>query len=212
MTSKILAKVIRGDTVESVHRGHLIVMDGDGRIVSAVGDPSVVTFFRSASKPFQALPFITTGAADTFGYSEEEIALACASHSGEARHTRIAALMLERIGLSEAHLHCGTHLPFNDKEAERMQRAGEHPTQLHNNCSGKHAAMLALAKHIEADVATYELPENPVQQKILETVAQFAEMPIESIKIGIDGCVVPNFALPLHAMAKSFINLMRPGA
>ena len=212
MASKILAKVIRGDTVESVHRGHIVVMDGDGKIVSSIGDPAAVTFFRSASKPFQALPFITSGAADGFGYSEEEIALACASHSGEARHTRIAALMLERIGLSEAHLHCGTHLPFYEKEAERMQRAGEYPTPLHNNCSGKHAAMLALAKHIDADVATYELPENPVQQTILETVARLAEMPVASIKIGIDGCVAPNFALPLHAMAKSFINLIRPAA
>ena len=212
MSSKILAKVIRGETVESVHRGHIVVMDGEGRIVSSIGDPSAVTFFRSASKPFQALPFITSGAADAFGYSEEEIALACASHSGEARHTRIAALMLERVGFSEAHLHCGTHLPFYEKEAERMQRAGEYATQLHNNCSGKHAAMLALAKHIDADVATYELPENPVQQKILETVAQFAEMRVDKIKIGIDGCVAPNFALPLQAMAKSFINLMRPGA
>jgi len=212
MASKILAKVIRGDTVESVHRGHIVVMDGDGKIVSSVGDYSTVTFFRSASKPFQGLPFITSGAADAFGYSEEEIALACASHSGEARHTRIAALMLERIGLSEAHLHCGTHLPFYEKEAERMQRTGEYPTQLHNNCSGKHAAMLALAKHIDADIATYELPENPVQQTILKTVAQFAEMPVEAIKIGIDGCVAPNFALPLEAMAKSFVNLIRPAA
>jgi L-asparaginase II len=101
-------------------------------------------------------------------------------------------------------------LPFYEKEAERMLRAGEHATPLHNNCSGKHAAMLAVAKHIEADVNTYELLENPVQQKILETISQFSETPIAKIKIGTDGCVVPNFALPLHAMATSFINLMRP--
>lgn len=210
MASKVLARVIRGETVESVHRGHLIVIDGDGETVAAIGDPKAVTFFRSASKPFQAVPLITSGAADAFGFSEEEIALACASHSGEARHVRIAALMLERIGLNEAHLHCGTHLPFYEKEAERMLRVGEFATQLHNNCSGKHAGMLAVAKHIEADIATYEELENPVQQAILDAVSKFTEIPIDKIKIGIDGCAVPNFALPLYSMAKSFANLVKP--
>ena len=210
MASKVLAKVIRGDTVESVHRGHLIVMDGHGETILALGDPSAVTYFRSASKPFQAFPCITSGAADDFHFSEEEIALACASHSGESRHVRIARLMLERVGLTEAHLHCGAHLPFSEKESERMLRAGEHATALHNNCSGKHAAMLALAKHIGADVSTYELLENPVQQTILDAVAQFCELPPANIKIGIDGCVVPNFAMPLANMARGFMNLMRP--
>lgn len=210
MPPKVLAKVIRGETVESVHRGHLIIIDGDGNTNVSIGDPKAVTFFRSAAKPFQAIPCITSGAADAFGFSEEEIAMACASHSGESRHVRIVGLMLERAGLSEAHLHCGSHLPFYDKESERMLRAGEYATQLHNNCSGKHAAMLAFAKHIEADLNIYELLENPVQQKILETVSQFSEVPVGKIKIGIDGCVVPNFALPLHAMATSFMNLIRP--
>jgi L-asparaginase II len=210
MKSAILANVIRGETVESIHRGHLIAIDGTGERVLSVGSPDMVTFFRSACKPFQALPFITSGACDELGYSDEEIALACASHSGEARHVRIAQLMLERSGLSEAYLRCGTHLPFNEKEAERMQRAGEYPTQLHNNCSGKHAAMLACAKHIEADLATYEALENPVQQAILETISLFSEVPAKKIAIGIDGCAAPNFALPLSAMAKSFLNLIVP--
>jgi L-asparaginase II len=202
--------VIRGETVESVHRGHLIAIAGNGERVLSVGSPDMVTFFRSACKPFQALPFITSGACEELGYSDEEVALACASHSGEARHVRIAQLMLERAGLTEAYLRCGTHLPFNEKESERMQRAGEHPTQLHNNCSGKHAAMLAFAKHIDADLATYEALENPVQQAILETISLFSEVPVKKIKIGIDGCAAPNFALPLSAMAKSFLNLISP--
>jgi L-asparaginase II len=210
MKSSILANVIRGETVESVHCGHLIVIDGSGATILSLGSPDTVTFFRSACKAFQAIPFITSGAADELGYSEEEIALACSSHSGEARHVRVAQLMLERAGLSEAHLRCGTHLPFNEKEAERMQRAGEYPTQLHNNCSGKHAAMLAFAKHSGADLATYDLPENPVQLAILETIALFAEVPLSEIKIGIDGCAAPNFALPVSAMAKSFLNLISP--
>jgi L-asparaginase II len=210
MSSEILAKVIRGDTVESIHRGHLIVIDGEGQTIAQIGDPSTVTFFRSAAKPFQAMPFITSGAADAFGFSEEEIALACASHSGEVRHVRVAQLMLERIGLSESHLRCGTHLPFYEKEAERMQRAGEYPNQLHNNCSGKHAAMLAFAKHIDADIANYEAFDNPIQKAILTAVAQFAEVPEASIELAIDGCAAPNFALSVHAMARTFMNLITP--
>jgi L-asparaginase II len=210
MGSQVLANVIRGETVESVHRGHLIAIDGDGKVIRSIGSPSTVTYFRSASKAFQAMPFIVSGAADAFGYSEEEVALACASHSGEQQHVRIAKLMLERAEMTEAHLRCGTHLPFSEKESERMQREGEYPTQLHNNCSGKHAAMLAFAKHIGADVATYEHVDNPVQQEILTTVAQFAELPENEIAIGIDGCAAPNFAMPVAAMAKSFMNLMSP--
>src|SRR5688572_6173231 len=210
MTAKTLAKVFRGDTVESVHRGHLVALDGDGNTVVSIGDPKSVTFYRSAAKPFQALPFITSGAADAFGFSDEEIALACASHSGEARHVRIAQLMLERTGLSESYLRCGTHLPFNEKESERMLRAGEHPTQLHNNCSGKHAAMLATVKHTDGDTSTYDSPDNPVQQGILNTISLFAGVPVEKIKIGTDGCAAPNFALPLSAMAKCFLNLVSP--
>lgn len=210
MPPKVLVKVVRGETVESAHRGHLVAIDGNGETVLAVGDPRAVTYFRSASKPFQAMPCLTSGAADAFHFSEEEIAMACASHSGEPRHVRIVSLMLERTGLNEAHLHCGSHLPFYEKEAERMLRVGEYATQLHNNCSGKHAAMLAFAKHVEADVNSYELLENPVQQNILETVSRFTEIPVEKIKIGIDGCCAPNFAVPLYAMAKSFINLIRP--
>jgi L-asparaginase II len=210
MGSVILASVIRGETVESVHRGHLIAIDGNGKRILSVGDPEMTTFFRSACKAFQAMPFITSGACDELGYSEEEIALACASHSGESRHVRVAKLMLERAGLSEAYLRCGTHLPFNEKESERMLRAGEHPNQLHNNCSGKHAAMLALAKHIEADLATYDELDNPVQQSILKVVAQFCEVPLEDVRTGIDGCAAPNFAVPLSAMAKSFLNLISP--
>lgn len=210
MASKVLARVYRGDVVESVHRGHYVIIDGEGREVASEGSPKTVTFIRSAAKPFQVLPCLTSGAVDAAGFSEEEIALACASHSGEARHVRIAQLMLERIGLSEIHLRCGTHLPFYDKEAERMQRAGEFPTQLHNNCSGKHAAMLALAKHIGADITSYDAVDNPVQKEILNAVAAITEVPVAKIKTAIDGCAAPNFALPLSAMARGFMNLIKP--
>ena len=118
--------------------------------------------------------------------------------------------MLERIGLSEVHLRCGAHLPFYEKEAERMQRAGEFPNQLHNNCSGKHAGMLALARHLEADITEYDQIDSPVQQEILSAVARFAELPEKQIAIGIDGCGAPNFAMPVAAMATCFMNLISP--
>lgn len=210
MASEVIAKVIRGETVESVHRGHLIVLDGDGQTVLSAGDPSTVTFTRSAAKPFQAVPLLTSGAAEAFEFSDEEVALACGSHSGEGRHIRVVQLMLEHTGLSEAHLRCGAHLPFDEKEAERMQREGEHPTQLHNNCSGKHAGMLAVAKHLGEDLATYDDASHPVQLAILDAVSLLTGVAERDIAIAVDGCAAPNFALPLAAMARGFMSLIRP--
>ena len=208
--SVILAEVTRGETVESVHRGHLVIVDGEGKTIFSAGNPDIVTFIRSSGKAFQAMPCITSGAADHFGFTEEEIAMACASHSGETVHVQHAAAMLEKAGFTESDLKCGAHLPFNEAEAERMLRTGEQPTQLHNNCSGKHAAMLAFAKHIGADTTCYDSRQNPIQKSILKIMAEFAEYPADKIQIGIDGCAAPNFALPLSAMAKSFANLISP--
>jgi len=210
MPSEILANVIRGETIESIHRGHLMVIDGNDKVILSIGDPSTVTYFRSSAKAFQAIPFITSGAADAYSFTEDEIAMAVASHSGEAIHVEIVGRMLAKIGHSESDLRCGVHLPFYQKESDRMLAAGETPTQLHNNCSGKHAAMLAFAKHIGADIATYDSPENRIQKRILRCVADFAEVPEGQIAIGIDGCAAPNFALPVASMAKSFINLIAP--
>lgn len=210
MEPVILAKAVRGETVESIHRGHLIVVDGEGEVIASLGDPETVTFFRSSAKPFQALPFLTSGAADRYGFSEKEIALACGSHSGEVYHVETAAKMLEKIGLSETDLKCGAHLPFHEIRAEEMIKASEIPTQLHNNCSGKHAAMLGEARHIEADLTSYYLVENPVQKQILAVVSKFSDVPASDIKIGIDGCAAPNFALPVAAMARSFARLVYP--
>ncbi|MCB1023202.1 MAG: asparaginase [Acidobacteria bacterium] len=203
----ILAKVFRGETLESIHRGHIVAFDGEGNTILSVGEPETVTFWRSASKIFQAIPFITSGAADAFGFNEREIALACASHSGESFHTETAAEMLAKIGLDESDLRCGTHPPFDSKTANELIRSGEKPDQLHNNCSGKHAAMLAFAKHIGADPETYLSLDNPVQQEILRTTSIFSGVSANQIKLGIDGCSAPNFAVPISAMAKAFSRL-----
>lgn len=188
------------------------MIDGAGREIANFGDAETVAFIRSSAKPFQVLPFLLSGGAEKFGFDEKEIALACASHSGERMHTELAAKMLAKIGLSESDLRCGTHLPFNEKRAEEMIRAGEKPTQLHNNCSGKHSAMLAFAKLIGADLKTYDLIENPIQQAILEMISRFCETPKNEIPIAVDGCCAPNFALPVRAMARSFLKLVLPPA
>jgi L-asparaginase II len=210
MSSAILARVVRGETVESIHRGHFIVIDGDKNVVASAGDPETVTFYRSACKALQALPFVMSGGADRFGFNDDELALACASHSGEPMHVDVAARMLRKAGFTETDLRCGTHLPFSEKAAEELLRIGEKPSQLHNNCSGKHAAMLAFARHIDSDPSTYDSIDHPIQQEILKTVAMFAEVPVDSIAIGTDGCAVPNFAIPIDAMAHSFANLINP--
>lgn len=210
MEAEILAKVVRGETVESIHRGHLIVIEGNGKTVFTAGNPETVTFFRSSAKPFQTIPFLTSGAAAKFGFTEKEIALACGSHSGEKIHIETVLQMLEKIGLNEIDLNCGAHLPFNENSAEEIIKKGEKPTQLHNNCSGKHTAMLGFAKFCGADLKNYEKIENPVQASILKCVSDYTEIPQKDIKIGIDGCAAPNFAVPISGMAKSFAKLVFP--
>jgi L-asparaginase II len=210
MPPEILAEAIRGETVESIHRGHVIIVDGEGNTVASVGDPSTVTFLRSAAKPFQAMPCITSGAADAFRFTEEDVAMSIASHSGEPIHVGLAGGMLAKIGLVESDLRCGVHAPFNAKESERILREGGTFTQLHNNCSGKHAAMLALAKQIDAPIGDYDSPDSRVQKRILRCVSDFTGVPENEIAVGIDGCCVPNFAVPLSAMARSFANLVFP--
>lgn len=210
MTSEILAVVTRGETVESIHRGHLMIVDGDGKTIASLGEPATVTFWRSSAKSFQAIPFLTSGAAERFGFLDDEIALACGSHSGEEFHVETAGRMLEKGGFTENDLRCGAHTPFDEKRAKEMIRADEKPTQLHNNCSGKHAAMLAYAKHIGADTKTYEHIDNPVQQTILKCVSAFTDVTETEIKLGVDGCAAPNFAVPIAAMARAFVRLVFP--
>ncbi|MBE7515224.1 MAG: asparaginase [Chloracidobacterium sp.] len=208
MSADIIARVIRGNTVESIHRGHLLILDGARNVIASAGDIDTVVYYRSSAKAFQAIPLITSGAADAFGFTEAELALAAASHSGEAHHVEIAASMLAKAGFTEADLRCGSHLPFSQPDAHRLIAAGETPSQIYNNCSGKHAAMLAFARHIGADTADYDSPTNRIQKRILRCIAEFAEVSEESIAVGVDGCSAPNFALPLRSLAVSYLNLL----
>lgn len=205
-----LVEVWRGPIVESRHRGHLTAVDGSGHTVAALGSPETVTYVRSSGKPFQAVPVITSGAADRFGFTEQEIAIACGSHSGEAIHVDTVRSMLGKIGLDESALRCGVHEPFSAEVARALARSGHSPNVLQNNCSGKHTAMLALAVHVGAPTGTYDDWSNPVQQVIAKTVAQFSDVPIEKLAIGVDGCGVPVFGVSVRAMALMYARLASP--
>lgn len=205
-----LVEVWRGPIIESRHRGHLIAVDAAGLDICSLGSPQSVTYLRSSGKPFQALPVVASGAADRFGFTEREIAIACGSHNGESIHVEAVRSMLQKIGLDESALKCGTHEPYSVDVARELIRKGERPTPIQNNCSGKHAAMLALARHLNAATETYDEVANPVQQMILQTVSEFSDVPVDRIAIGIDGCAVPVFGISVRAMALMYARLVSP--
>src|SRR5258708_9699141 len=209
-TPASLVEVWRGPIVESRHRGHLTAVDGRGETIAALGLPETVTYVRSSGKPFQALPVIVSGAADRFGFTEQEIAIACGSHSGESIHVDAVRSMLAKIGLDESALKCGVHEPFSAEVARQLARNQTPPNVLQNNCSGKHAAMLALAVHIGALTGSYDDPRHPVQQAIAKTVAEFSDIPPDQIAIGVDGCGVPVFGMTVRAMALMYARLVAP--
>ncbi len=207
-----LVQVTRGAITESRHRGHVVAVEPGGKIVAILGAPETVTFLRSSAKPYQAIPLVASGAADRFGFSEKEIALACASHSGEPIHTEVAASILRKIGLGPEDLKCGIHEPFSPEVALELRDKGKKPHVLQNNCSGKHAGMLALALHLGAPTESYDQPGNPVQLAIGHTISQFSGVPIEDIAVGIDGCGVPVFGVTVRAMALMYARLVAPPA
>ncbi|HEX8285607.1 MAG TPA: asparaginase [Pyrinomonadaceae bacterium] len=205
-----LVEVRRGPIVESRHRGHVAAVDGEGRLVAHLGEPETVTYLRSSAKVFQTVPLVTSGAADRFGLTEAELAVACGSHSGEDLHAGVVAGLLEKIGLDESFLKCGVHDPFDRATTERLRRQGESPGVLRNNCSGKHAGLLALSLHLGAAPGAYDDPAGAVQQAILRAVAQFSGVPEAEIALGTDGCGVPVFGLPVRSMALMYARLVAP--
>ncbi|HZG52473.1 MAG TPA: asparaginase [Pyrinomonadaceae bacterium] len=205
-----LVEVTRGSITESRHRGHVVAVDGHGRIVAQLGAPETVTYLRSSAKPLQAVPLVSTGAADRFNFTSEEIAVACGSHSGEPLHEETVAAMLGKIGLSAGALKCGVHEPFDKEVAQELRRRGEKPRVLQNNCSGKHTGMLALALHLGGAPETYDQPDNPAQLAIAHTVAQFSGVPLDDIALGVDGCGVPVFGVSVRAMALMYARLVAP--
>lgn len=206
----VAVHVTRGDMIESRHRASFAVVDAEGRTVAAVGEIDAPVYPRSAIKPLQALPVVETGAADRFAMTGPELALACASHGGEPEHVATAAGVLARAGLSVADLACGAHLPYHVPSAHALIRAGEAPSALHNNCSGKHAAMLATVVHMSEAVRAYVAPEHPAQRRITRVYEEMCGVDLARAPRGTDGCSLPQIGIPLSALARGMARFGAP--
>ncbi|NMB55895.1 MAG: asparaginase [Leptolinea sp.] len=207
---KPVIEVTRGRIVESIHFGAAAVVDSQGKLLASFGNPGAVSFMRSSSKPFQALPFIEMGGAERFNFSSAEIGLICASHSGTDEHFDALTRLQSRIGITETDLMCGTHPPMHKPTAEALMLKGEKLTPNRHNCSGKHTGMLAYARLLGAPISTYLDLDSPVQQNILRTFSEMCEIPVEKVELGIDGCSAPTFAVPLYNAALGMARLSDP--
>lgn len=204
MRNPVLVEVTRGPRVESRHCGAVAVVDADGATVLALGDVARPVYPRSAVKPFQALPLIESGAAGRFGFGDEELALACASHGGEPAHVAVAERMLARAGLDVGALECGTHWPSHQPSAQALARSGAAPSALHNNCSGKHSGFLCVACAAGVDHHGYVGVSHPVQREVRAAIEDLTGMALPEDECGIDGCAIPTWAVPLTALAHGF--------
>lgn len=206
----VVVEVTRGDMVESRHRAAYAVCDGEGRVILSGGDYQRPVYARSALKPIQAIALVETGAAEAVGLSDAEIALACASHSGEPRHVKTVAAWLARLGLSESDLECGPQLPPHAASAADLLRAGQEPNQLHNNCSGKHAGFLTVAKHLGWETKGYIRLEHPMQQRLLGILESMTGLDLSDAAKGFDGCGIPVIGIPLGNLALAMARFADP--
>ena len=204
----ILIELTRGALVESVHTGALAIARPNGELVASIGDIHRPIFPRSATKAFQALPLLETGAADRYGFGNRELALACASHSGTPEHAALAASMLARAGRDVSALGCGEHVPMHDDSAYILRHAGQKPTALNNNCSGKHSGMIATCAHCGDPIENYLSLTHPHQIRIARALEDFTHTPMSAANSGIDGCSAPNWAIPLANLARGFATLI----
>jgi L-asparaginase II len=203
----LLVAVRRGALVESAHRGRAAICDPEGSILKAVGDAEGYAYARSSAKPFQAMPLVLSGAANTLGLTGEELAIACASHNAEESHLAAVRSVLKKAGLSEEDLQNGAHPPLYAPAAAELARSGEEPKAIHGNCSGKHAGMLAVCVHEGWETGSYRDPSHPLQRWILEVVARFCGLRSDEVVLGGDGCGVPAFGMPLKNLATGFARL-----
>ncbi|HEY4806017.1 MAG TPA: asparaginase [Paraburkholderia sp.] len=205
--SQPAVKVLRGDVIETTHVAHVAVVDAQGRLLYALGDPHRMTLVRSAAKPAQALAVVETGALERFGFDDADLALMCASHSSEDRHIERVRAMLAKVSASEADLRCGGHAPLSDAVYKAWIKRDFTPGAVCSNCSGKHAGMLAGARSIGAALADYHLPSHPLQQHVKRVVAEVCELPGTGVEWAIDGCNLPTPAFPLERLARLFVKL-----
>ncbi len=205
-----LVEAWRGPIVESIMYGSAAIVDSHGRLLAALGDPGGITYLRSSSKPIQAIPLVERGGMDAYGLTDQELALICASHSGMDEHAAVAASIQRKAGVTESDLMCGVHPPTHRETHLRMTMRGEEPTSNRHNCSGKHSGMLALAQQMQVPTADYIQPDHPIQKVILQTFSEMSGVPVEQIPVGVDGCSVPVFAVPMYNGALAFARLCDP--
>jgi len=207
MENPVLVEVLRGDLVESVHRGAVAVLDARGKVVLEIGDVAQPVFPRSAVKAIQALPLIETGAADRYGFTDEELALSCASHLGEPGHVATAASMLKKAGLGEQALECGVHWPTSHEATIELARSGKIATQIHNNCSGKHSGFLTVCQHCGIDHKGYVAAGHGLQEMVRNTMEEVTSEKHGAGNRGTDGCSIPTYAVPLKSLALGFARM-----
>ncbi len=209
MTARpILARVRRGLSAESIHRGDVAVVDESGRLAGSCGDPALPTFLRSAAKPFQALPLLEAGGAKAFRLTPRDVALICASHGGEPRHVQGARRLLARGGFSPGDLVCGPHLPVHEPSARALLARGERPTRLHNNCSGKHAGLLLACRLLGLSPTGYWRGDHPLQRAIRRRISELTSFPASEMGEAVDGCGLVVYRVPLEAIALGYARLM----
>ncbi|HLA13392.1 MAG TPA: asparaginase [Gemmatimonadaceae bacterium] len=201
--------VTRGKAPESEHRVHAAVVGEDDKLLGAARDSNAFTYWRSCAKPFQALPFLNSGGFDAVGWGEEQLAVACGSHGGEPEHVTLVENMLHDVGLEEGDLACGPHEPLAQRGVKKIREAGSRFTRLHNNCSGKHTAMLAWSRHKGWTTRGYELREHSVQRAIINEVALWTDIPCSKITLAVDGCGVVVFGMTLERMALAYSRFSR---
>jgi L-asparaginase II len=206
-----IAEVSRGRQVESRHFGHIVAVDTDGRALFAFGDPDRPTYPRSALKPIQALAGVLNGIDQRFGFSTAELAVVCASHQGELRHRLAVQSILDKIGATEADLHYGLHAPADVASRDELIRSGRGLTPIYNDCSGKHAGMLALARVLGAEMQGYWNFDHPVQQQIRSTYRQLCgDTSSHEVQWAVDGCAIPTYLMTLRQLATGFARLSQP--
>ncbi len=206
-SNPVLVETVRGTLIESFHRGAFAVVDLDAKLVASEGDIDRPIFPRSAIKPLQATVLIESGAASRYRLDDRQIALACASHSGESVHVKLVRQWLVQIGIDEHALECGAHAPSDRETRTNMLRAGQIPTALHNNCSGKHAGFLTVAKHCGHPTSGYIGIAHPVQRSVLQMLENLTGELLQEPPPAVDGCGIPTPAIPLAGIARGFVQL-----
>ncbi len=204
---EVIAHVYRGNGIESRHYGAAAVVDADGKLIAAIGDPDFVTFSRSSLKPIQALPTVTRGVKEKYDLSWRHLSIMCGSHSGEERHKQAAAEILQAIDCTESDLNCGVHQPYIYRMTGETPKPGTTFSQLYNNCSGKHSGMLALCRLIDVPLVNYREYDHPIQEEIRSVISTLSGLTPRDLIQGIDGCSIPNYAFPLRALAGMYAKL-----